>query len=92
MSDLLTASLSNAALLLLLLCEYELVGVELALAAAACSLAVQTQGGLEVFFVLLQPQASVSANEHCVFKNLTSKLIKVGADGGGKVNCACSRA
>lgn len=63
-SRLLTASLSVAALLLLLVnvswfvfsssCpgEYELVRVQLGLAAAAWSLAedVQTQGGLEVFF------------------------------------------
>lgn len=94
-SGLLTASLSDTALLLLL-CEYELVRVQLGLAAAAWSLAedVRTQGGLEVFFgcLLLWPQASVSTNERCVFKKLTSQLIKVGADGGVKVNCACNGA
>lgn len=36
--------------------------------------------------------APACANERCAFKKLTSQLIKVGADGGGKVNCACSRA
>lgn len=91
-SKLLTASLSNAALLLLL--SVNMIWSEFSsvwqLQRGVWPRMCRLREGWKFSLGVCSSGASVSANECCVFK--TSQLIKVGADCGVKVNCACSRA